>query len=80
MAMAPIEIALLPEVINVTSNPQTIDCTEASSAKVIISCSFEISNETYKAWLKLGSMENTSPIKEGKTVIILLYYIIYKYI
>lgn len=81
MAMAPIQIALLPEVINVTSNPQTTDCSEASSAKVTISCSIENSTETYTARLKLGSMENTVPIKEGKAVIIIsLCYIIYNYI
>lgn len=73
MAMAPIEIALLPEVINVTSNPQTTDCSEASTTKVTISCSIENSTETYTVRLKLGSMENTAPIKEGKAVIILYY-------
>ncbi|KAK7150958.1 hypothetical protein R3I93_012026 [Phoxinus phoxinus] len=68
MAMAPIQIALLPEVINVTSNPQTIDCSEASSAKVTISCSIDNSTETYKSWLKLGS--ETQPIKEERSGII----------
>ncbi|KAG1963662.1 adhesion G-protein coupled receptor F3 [Pimephales promelas] len=64
MAMAPIQIALLPEVINVTSNPQTIDCSEATSTKVTISCSIDNSSETYLPRLKLGSLENTTPIKE----------------
>ncbi|KAK9956683.1 hypothetical protein ABG768_014399 [Culter alburnus] len=70
MAMAPIEIALLPEVINVTSNPQTTDCSEASTTKVTISCSIENSTETYTVRLKLGSMENTAPIKEVRIGII----------
>ncbi|XP_016381919.1 adhesion G-protein coupled receptor F3-like [Sinocyclocheilus rhinocerous] len=63
MAIAPIQIALLPEVINVTSNPQTADCSESSSTKVSISCSIENSTETYKAILKLGNIE-IAPIKE----------------
>ncbi|XP_077076318.1 adhesion G-protein coupled receptor F2 isoform X1 [Siphateles boraxobius] len=70
MAMAPIQIALLPEVINVTSNPQTADCSEASSAKVTITCSIDNSTETYISRLKLGSIENTAPIKEERSGII----------
>lgn len=68
MAMAPIQIALLPENINVTSNPQTTDCSEASSAQVTISCSIDNSTETYISRLKLGSIENIAPFKEGKAV------------
>ncbi len=70
MAMAPIQIALLPEVINVTSNPQTADCSESSSTKVSILCSIENSTETYKAMLKIGTVEIV-PVKEGKAIIIL---------
>lgn len=68
MAMAPIQIALLPEVINVTSNPQTADCSASSSTKVSILCSIENSTETYKAMLKLGAAE-IAPIKEGNYLI-----------
>lgn len=70
MGIAPIQIALLPEVINVTSNPQTADCSGPSPNKVSISCSIENSTETYKVMLKLGSVE-IAPIKEGKAIIIL---------
>ncbi|KTG43308.1 hypothetical protein cypCar_00025928 [Cyprinus carpio] len=69
MAMAPIQIALLPEVINVTSNPQTADCSASSSTKVSILCSIENSTETYKAMLKLGPAE-IAPLKEENNGII----------
>ncbi|XP_059354436.1 adhesion G-protein coupled receptor F3-like [Carassius carassius] len=62
MAIAPIQIALLPEVINVTSNPQTADCSVSSSTQVSIACTIENSTETYTAKLKLGSTE-ISPSK-----------------
>ncbi|XP_051954939.1 adhesion G protein-coupled receptor F5 [Xyrauchen texanus] len=64
MALAPIQIALLPEVINVTSTPQTADCTEATSTKVTVSCSIENSTETYSAQLKVGTTENIAPTRE----------------
>ncbi|XP_056336583.1 adhesion G protein-coupled receptor F5 [Danio aesculapii] len=63
MAMAPVDIALLPEASNVTSNPQTIDCSASSTAKVTITCSIFNSTETYKSQLKLGSTENLTPAK-----------------
>ncbi|XP_043076515.1 adhesion G-protein coupled receptor F3 isoform X2 [Puntigrus tetrazona] len=69
MAMAPIQIALLPEVINVTSNPQTADCSASPSTKVVILCSIENSTETYKATLKLGTVE-IAPAKEENNGII----------
>ncbi|KTF97922.1 hypothetical protein cypCar_00004433 [Cyprinus carpio] len=69
MGIAPIQIALLPEVINVTSNPQTADCSGPSPTKVSISCSIENSTETYKVMLKLGSVE-IAPIKEENNGII----------
>lgn len=65
MALAPIEIALLPEVINVTANPPSADCSAGASATVIISCTIENSTETYSARLKVGVQENTAPTKEG---------------
>ncbi|XP_056620754.1 adhesion G-protein coupled receptor F1 [Triplophysa dalaica] len=64
MALAPIEIALLPEVINVTANPPSADCSAGASATVIISCTIENSTETYSARLKVGVQENTAPTKE----------------
>lgn len=67
MATAPISIALLPEVINVTSNPQTADCSASPSTKVSILCSIENSTETYKPVLKLGTVE-LPPTKEGKAI------------
>ncbi|XDV41533.1 hypothetical protein PO909_010393 [Leuciscus waleckii] len=69
MAMAPIQIALLPENINVTSNPQTADCSEASSTKVTISCSIDNSTETYLSRIKLGSIENIAPKEERSGII-----------
>ncbi|XP_016091177.1 adhesion G-protein coupled receptor F3-like [Sinocyclocheilus grahami] len=69
MAMAPIQIALLPEVINVTSNPQTADCSASTSTKVSILCSIENSIETYRAMLKLGIVE-IAPVKEENNGII----------
>ncbi|XP_051952339.1 adhesion G-protein coupled receptor F3-like isoform X1 [Xyrauchen texanus] len=63
MASAPLQIALLPEVINVTSMPQTADCSAEKSTKVTISCSIENSTEIYKAYLKFGTTEKLSPIK-----------------
>ncbi|KAK2884035.1 hypothetical protein Q8A67_017672 [Cirrhinus molitorella] len=69
MATAPISIALLPEVINVTSNPQTADCSESTSAKVSLLCSIENSTETYKAMLKLGSAERPSTKEELNGII-----------
>ncbi|XP_051500547.1 adhesion G-protein coupled receptor F3-like [Myxocyprinus asiaticus] len=63
MALAPIQIALLPEVINVTSTPQTADCSGTTSTKVTISCSIENSTEIYTAHLKVGTTENISPTR-----------------
>ncbi|XP_026102428.1 adhesion G-protein coupled receptor F3-like [Carassius auratus] len=69
MAMAPIQIALLPEVINVTSNPQTADCSASSSTTVSLLCSIENSTETYKATLKLGATEIAPPKDENNGII-----------
>lgn len=71
MAMAPVDIALLPEASNVTSNPQTIDCSTSPTAKVTITCSIFNSTETYQSQLKLGSMENLTPTKLGKPTVML---------
>lgn len=65
MALAPIEIALLPEVINVTSTPPSADCSTGTTATVIITCTIENSTETYAARLKVGTQENTAPKTEG---------------
>ncbi|KAI7799803.1 adhesion G-protein coupled receptor F3 [Triplophysa rosa] len=63
-ALAPIEIALLPEVINVTATPPSADCSAGASTMVSISCTIENSTETYSARLKVGLQENSAPTKE----------------
>ncbi|XP_026111236.1 adhesion G-protein coupled receptor F2-like [Carassius auratus] len=69
MAIAPIQIALLPEVINVTSNPQTADCSASTSTQVSIACTIENSTETYTAKLKLGNTENSASKAEINGII-----------
>lgn len=71
-ALAPIEIALLPEVINVTATPPSADCSTGTAATIAISCTIENSSETYLARLKVGAQENAAPTTEGTKIIPLI--------
>ncbi|TRY82012.1 hypothetical protein DNTS_021853 [Danionella cerebrum] len=70
MATAPIQIALLPELIKVTSLPQTIDCSQTPTAKATLTCTIDNSTEPYVVSIKLGTMEITAPAKEESNGII----------
>ncbi|XP_065112154.2 adhesion G-protein coupled receptor F3 isoform X1 [Paramisgurnus dabryanus] len=67
MALAPISIALLPEVINVTATAPTADCTSTPTATIVLNCTIETSIETYTAKLKIGAEEQvpTTQVSNG---------------